>query len=101
MPPVRCRAGGVTDEKRDEPTFDWAALVSRLVHPLKVEIIEALLWIDEPLSPSDLLKVFDMKRGSLSMVAYHTKELARVGVIEVVRRRQVRGAQEKFYFFAR
>jgi len=89
------------DEERDEPTFDWAALVSQLVHSLKVEIVEALLWIGEPLSPADLVKVLDRQRGSLSVVAYHVKGLAKVGAIDVVRRRQVRGAEEKFYFFPR
>lgn len=89
------------DEERDGSTFDWAALVPRLVHPLKVEIIEALLWIDQPLSSADLVKVFEARRGSLSVIAYHVKGLAKVGAIEVVRRRQVRGAEEKFYAFPR
>jgi uncharacterized membrane protein YuzA (DUF378 family) len=91
----------VKGQERDGPTFDWAALVPRLVHPLKVEIIEALLWIDQPLSSADLMKVFGTKHASLSLVAYHVKGLAKVGAIKVIRKRQVRGAQEKFYFFLR
>jgi hypothetical protein len=79
--------------------FDWLSLVPRVVHPLKVAIIEALLWIDRPLSASDLAKIFGGE-FSLGVVAYHLKELEKVGVTDVVGDRQVRGAQEKFHFFA-
>jgi hypothetical protein len=102
MLPVRGRAEGVTEEERGELTFDWSTLVPRLVHPAKVAIIEALLWVGEPLSPSDLVRAFASQREYyLAIVAYHVRELAELGAIEVVRTRQKRGAQEKFYFFPR
>lgn len=81
-----------------ERQFDWLLLVPRIIHPLKVAIIEALLWVDQPLSASDLAKVFD-REFSLGLVSYHLKELEKVEVAEVVRHRHVRGAKEKFYFF--
>jgi DNA-binding transcriptional ArsR family regulator len=84
----------------DEPSFDWEALVPRIVHPLKVAIVEALWWVGEPLSATDLTKVIDEEKFTISHVSYHMVRLADVGALEVVRRRAVRGAIEKFYFFA-
>lgn len=80
--------------------FTWDALVPHIVHPLKVLILEALRWIDEPLSASDLTKVIDEEKYGLSHVSYHMVRLANAGAIEVVRTRPVRGSLEKFYFFA-
>jgi hypothetical protein len=78
--------------------FDWLSLIPRIIHPIKVAIIEALLWVDQPLSASDLTKVFEQE-FSLGLVAYHLKELDKVGVAKEVGHRHVRGAREKFYFF--
>jgi hypothetical protein len=64
----------MTMSSGDERRFDWMSLVPRVVHPLKVAIVEALLWIDQPLSASDLSKVFD-REFSLGLVSYHLKEL--------------------------
>jgi len=84
--------------KGDE-AFDWAALVPHIVHPLKVAIVEAMWWLGEPLSASDLTKVIDDKKFGLSHLSYHMVSLADAGAIEVVKRRRVRGSIEKFYFF--
>jgi hypothetical protein len=79
--------------------FDWNLLVPRLVHPLKVAIIEALSWLGEPISPTDITKMFDDEAEPhyLSLVAYHAAKLEEIGAIEVMRTRPVRGALEKFY----
>lgn len=83
----------------DEPyPFDWGALVPRLVHPLKVVIVEALSYIDEPLSASDLRLVFG-EQYDLSLISYHVVGLAKVGALAKVRQQQVRGALKTFYFF--
>lgn len=79
--------------------FSWDALVPHIVHPLKVSIIEALRWIELPLSASDLSKVIEDSKYGLSHVSYHMVALAGAGAIEVVRTRPVRGSLEKFYFF--
>lgn len=84
----------------DEPSFDWAMLVPHIVHPLKVAIVEALLYMRQPLSPSEFAKLFaGSEEGYTSMATYHARELARAGAIEVVGTRQVRGAVQKFYDF--
>jgi hypothetical protein len=84
--------------KGGEP-FQWELLVPHIVHPLKVEIVEALHWIDTPLSASDLTKVLGHRKYDLSHVSYHMVTLAKTGALRVVRTRQVRGSTEKFYFF--
>lgn len=76
----------------DRRPVDWAALVPLLAHPVRMAIIEALVWIGAPLSASDLDKVLD-KRFGLGNVSYHLRELTKVGAVRLVRGRQV----EHFY----
>lgn len=85
-------------EGSEPEQFDWAALVPRVIHPVRVFLIEALRWMGEPLSASDLTRILD-ERYELSCISYHVVELAKLKVIEVVWKREVRGATEKFYFF--
>lgn len=82
----------------DEPYFDWGALVPRIVHPLKLAIVEAFLWIDEPLSASCLFKSLDIH--SLGLFDYHLGQLAKWGVVRQRRRKQVRGATQTFFVLA-
>jgi hypothetical protein len=79
--------------------FDWLALVSLIAHPTKVAVIEALAYIDLPLSATLLKDSFDCG-WNLSRVSYHVSTLAELGVLEKVRERRVRGSTENFYFFA-
>ena len=76
--------------------FNWDALILLSVHPMKVAIIEALQWIEVPLSPKELDRIFDEEYG-VSLVSYHTRTLADVGVVERVRQQSVRGAVQSFY----
>ena len=78
--------------------FDWAGLVPHFVHPLKVSIIEAMLWVGRPLSATDLARVF-LGEFDLSLVAYHLNKLAEAGAVELVEERQARGALQRIYFF--
>jgi hypothetical protein len=84
--------------KRDK-RFDWEGLVPRIVHPMRVTIIEAIEWVGVPLSASDLTKVIDDEEVGVSHLSYHLNRLGDVGCLKPVRRRQVRGSIEKFYFF--
>ena len=86
-------------DPRGNPSFDWETLVSLVVHPLKIEIIEALLWIGEPLSAAELVEILD-GGCSLGLIVYHAKTLENMKAIEVVYIRRVRGARESYYFFA-
>lgn len=77
-------------------TLDWGVLVPHLVHPTKVWIIEAMLWIDRPLSASELERVFDLTL-SLSRIAYHVKSLVKGGMLRQVDKHQIRGAWKRMY----
>ena len=59
---------------RGDERFDWEKLIPLIVHP-------------------------DDEKLGLSHVSYHLNRLGAVGALKVVRRRQVRGSIEKFYFF--
>src|ERR1700761_1014011 len=74
---------------------DWERLARATAHPLRVSILE-ILGIDggRVLSPSDLSRELQIP---LSNTNYHVTELAKSGLIELVRERAVRGATEHFY----
>jgi hypothetical protein len=78
--------------------FDWEWLVSQTVHPMKVSIVEAIRWIDRPVTSNDLFKSFD-RPGGIGNVGYHVTELAKMGVLYAVRQQPVRGTKETYYFF--
>jgi hypothetical protein len=80
----------------DNPPFNWAVLVPHIVHPVKVAIIEAMEWIEVPLSPKELDRIFGEEFG-VSLVSYHMRTLADLGVVERVRQQSVRGALQSFY----
>jgi predicted HTH transcriptional regulator len=90
---------GATTTRGETAPYDWGSLFSLLVHPMRVEIIEALYWIREPLSATDLRKLLD-GRFTSQHISYHLAELVKVGVVKEVGQRAVRGATEKFYFFS-
>lgn len=84
-------------QPRKSPPFDWGVLVPFLIHPLRVAIIEALLWIDRPLSASELKRLFGEDGRTVGLISYHVNELAKTGVIRKQGYRQRRGARETFY----
>lgn len=79
------------------PEFDWHSLGARLIHPVKVAIIEALICVELPLSPTEMVKLFDRGEYYLSLVAYHSRSLAKAGALVEVDSRRARGAIEHFY----
>ncbi len=74
---------------------EWEQLARATAHPLRISILE-ILGLDggRTLSPSDLCQELQIP---LSNTNYHVTELAKEGLIELVRQRQVRGATEHFY----
>lgn len=61
--------------------FCWTALVARVLHPFDVQIIEALRWIELPLSAGDLSQLFDDERWVL--LGRHLRRLSRLNAIEL------------------
>jgi Helix-turn-helix domain len=77
-------------------SFDWETLVALLIHPVKVSIIEAMSWVGEPLSATDLDRILSGQVG-VSLISYHLRKLVELGVIQPVRKDAVRGAIQTFY----
>lgn len=75
----------------------WGALGARLLHSMQVEILEAMLWIDLPLSASELAKVLDRKVRP-STISYHVLRLNSLRALRKVGKREpLRGSPEKLY----
>ncbi len=94
IPPQISRKTGHGNGRSSVPV-NWELLARATAHPLRVSILE-ILGIDggRVLSPSDLSRELQIP---LSNTNYHVTELAKAGLIELVRERQVRGATEHFY----
>ena len=93
--PGKAPENGHNDNGRSAVPVNWERLARATAHPLRVSILE-ILGIDggRVLSPSDLSRELQIP---LSNTNYHVTELAKGGLIELVRERQVRGATEHFY----
>lgn len=91
--------GGCATGAADEAHRAWATLVPQVIHPAKVAAIEAIRWIERPLSSNELVTLFDSEDFYLGLVSYHVRQLTRFGVLSRVKSRQRRGAIEKFYYF--
>ena len=78
----------------------WDRLVPLLIHPVKVSVIEAMTWLEVPVSPRELDRLLDEQFG-VSLISYHVKGMAEAGAIESVSQKQVRGAIQTFYVLAR
>lgn len=61
-----------------------------------VSIIEAMDWIGEPLSATDLDRLLKGQIG-VSLISYHLRKLVEPGVLKPVRKDIVRGAVQTFY----
>lgn len=84
-----------------EPVMDWAALAPHIAHPTREGIVEALLWIGEPLSKSDLLPILcdEDPKLTISKVSYFVSTLVAAGVLEAVSERVRATAMEDLYYF--
>jgi predicted ArsR family transcriptional regulator len=88
----------MSKQKRRRNAF-WNALAGRVLHETQVRIIEAMCWIDQPMSATELVKVF-FERPSLGDVAYHIRRLHDLGFLVHVETQQKRGRLEKRYCLA-
>src|SRR6187455_1494830 len=93
--PAKQPQNGHNGDSRSALPVNWERLARATAHPLRVSVLE-ILGIDggRVLSPSDLSRELQIP---LSNTNYHVTELAKAGLIELVRERQVRGATEHFY----
>jgi hypothetical protein len=77
--------------------FCWSDLAARLIHPVQVEIIEALLWIDLSLTAADLVHILDGKHAARP-IEYHLRRLTKLEVVELCdgRQRGVPAAERRY-----
>jgi hypothetical protein len=88
-----------SSQSADGPAFDWALLIPLILHPVKVSIVEAMEWIGEPVSATELTEMFEEPDAHyLSLVSYHIGKLVDLGAVKKTSHRAVRGARETFYF---
>ena len=94
----------MADAKKVDPDaggerFIWELLTPRLLHPVKLAVVEALLWVREPMSAVGLAAMFEDSGYYAGLLSYHLREMADVGVITQAERRSVRGVYELFFYF--
>jgi DNA-binding transcriptional ArsR family regulator len=77
---------------KDHQEISDPAVVKALSHPLRIQILGVLE--KRTASPNELAREFD---AALGTVAYHVRELARYGFIELVKKTPRRGAVEHYY----
>lgn len=77
----------------------WEACLRQFVHPLKVSIVEALLWVELPLAPKFIDEMTD-DECDIHLASYHMRTLAEAGILEEDHQRHVRGALQTFYRLA-
>jgi hypothetical protein len=79
---------------------DWEEIGVRLLHPTQIVIIEAMSWMELPISPR-LLEHLSPDMGiTLGHFAYHCKRLAQLKILEKIGSVPRRGAAENYYYFA-
>lgn len=83
----------------EQAAYAWIMLAPRLIHPIKLLIMEALVYMEQPLSASEITALLDDPGHYLGLIDYHLKGLAEAGVVEAVSDRQGRGALERFFYF--
>lgn len=69
-------------------------LIEALGHPIRRRVLRRYLESSAKLSPKELA---DSEKLSLSLVGYHVRRLQKLGAVELVGFRQVRGACQHFY----
>lgn len=72
----------------------YQALIEALGHPIRRQVLRRYLESSARLSPKELA---DSEKLSLSLVGYHVRRLQKLGAVELVGFRQVRGACQHFY----
>ena len=85
-------------EARDH--FGWDEIAPRAIHPVQVQMIEALLYIGRPLTVGDFSRLFDGKPSTMALL-HHVERLIRAGVLAVDGCEHIRGAKVRLLRLAR
>lgn len=80
-------------KRRQHPDGDQA-LLQALGHPLRQSVMQRYVQSGDTLAPSDFV---DGQQKPVMNIAYHVRELQRLGVLELVRTEPSRGSLKHFY----
>jgi hypothetical protein len=101
--PLPVGAIGEENKASEDEQANWSLLVLRLVNPTKVIILESMLWIERPLSATELEQI-SARDPDLRTFSYHLKHLKELGILEIVEKRKARRSRssnkETFFYFA-
>ncbi len=75
-------SGPVSHDNGRKAGFCWGTIVAKVIHPIDVQIIEALRWIEQPLSAGDLAQLFN-DGHSWAKIGRHLRRLAKLDAIEI------------------
>lgn len=78
--------------KRQDRRLQQPDFMAAINHPLRVHLLAVLR--DREASPSEIAKELGEELG---VVNYHVRKLEKLGMVEIVRERPVRGSTEHFY----
>lgn len=79
----------------------WGLIAGIVLHDVQVAIIEAMRWLNQPLSAVLVMKMFDEENYMpVGHISYHFKRLAELSILEYVKGVPRRGARERMYFLA-
>ena len=93
------RADRPTSAPSGQPAPAFASAIYGLLHPAQVAIVEALLWIDRPLSATRLAAC--LGAWPANALNHHVRRFAAVGVLVPTHTELCRGTAENFYELAR
>ncbi|HKO38180.1 MAG TPA: helix-turn-helix domain-containing protein [Solirubrobacterales bacterium] len=102
-PPSSAGSRGGRDDDAGGEQAIWRTLVPRLVHPARLQIVEALISNGGPMSAVELAPLVPQAEGNADLVRYHAKAMTEVGALEVVDTRRAEGEagpQEPAFYFA-
>jgi hypothetical protein len=84
----------MTTQAEDPPA--WITALYSLHHPIVITVMEALLWIGEPLSATAIAKMSSGEWSS-GTISHHFVRLAERGVVEKRYERPRLGVSEHYY----
>ena len=81
-PPSSTGSRGGADAAAGDEEFIWRSLVPRLVHPVRLQIIEALIDKGAPLTAEELTPLVPAAEGNTDLLRYHVKAMTEAGALE-------------------
>lgn len=98
-PPKAGSRGGADAEAGGEERI-WRSLAPRLIHPARLQIIEALIDKGAPMTVEDLTPVVPSAGENVDLLRYHVKAMRAAGVLEVASVRVKASAEVPCFYFA-